>query len=405
MKVSIKKGIPAGKFVAPPSKSFSHRALICSALARGESVLEGIYPSKDVVATVDCLKVLGASFDRDGLPPSFLRVVGFDPVCARASAPLPCGESGSTLRFMTAVALLSREPAVLTGTKRLLARPLSEYAAICEKQKLPFVSKEESLFVKGPLSSGDYEISAQVSSQFASGLMMTLPLLEGNSRIVFNGKVTSRSYMKMTLEVMAKFGVSAKFTDDSEILIPGGQKYTPRRYAVEGDYSGASFFAAMNAVGGKIDISGLVPDSVQGDRIYEKYFPLLEKEGAELDISDCPDLAPVLMALAAAKNRVKLLGTGRLAAKESDRGAAMAEELKKFGVRCDIAEDEITVYGGRLIPPTVPLTAHGDHRIVMACAVLLTLTGGEIEGAENASKSFPDFFERLAALGIEVTKE
>ena len=398
MKIYIGKKAAAGNFTAPPSKSFCHRALICAALAEGASILYGMYPSDDALATAACLSALGADIRFDG-EKAYVR--GLDAMSAKATSTLPCGESGSTLRFLTAIALLSQNEVTLTGTTRLMQRPLAEYEKICLGQNLLYKKDKTSLTVCGRLSAGTYEISAEVSSQFASGLMMALPLLASDSRILLTGKVTSRSYLLITAEVMRAFGVDVT-VGERDIYIKGNSHYVPREYTVEGDCSGAAFFEAMNRLGSDIKITGLNPESVQGDRVYGKYFDKLCEGFATLDITDCPDLAPVLMALGAAKSGVTLTGTARLRAKESDRGAAMAEELSKFGIKTELHENTLTVHGGQLKAPSVPICSHKDHRIVMACAVLLMLTGGETDNAEDVKKSFPDFFERLSSLGAEV---
>lgn len=398
MRVYIGKKSAAGVFVAPPSKSFCHRALICAALGQGESLLHGVYRSNDIDATMACLAAMGADIDSVG---DAARVRGFDPLTACPTSPLPCGESGSTLRFLTAIALLSEQEVTLTGTGRLLQRPLDAYEKLCAAQGLLFQRQDGSLSVRGRLSPGSYPVDASVSSQFATGLMLALPLLPTDSEIILTGQVTSRPYLQITAEVMRQFGVTAEVGEQS-IRIPGGQRYLPTEYTVEGDHSGAAFFEAMNRLGSRITLTGLRRDSVQGDRVFGRYFDQICAGMPTLDIRDCPDLAPVLMALGAARNGVTLTGTARLRVKESDRGAAMAQELEKFGIRTEIGEDTLTVYGGRLLPPRAPICSHGDHRIVMACAVLLMTVGGEIQHAEDVRKSFPDFFEKLRALGAEV---
>ncbi len=398
MKVYIGKKTASGNFTAPPSKSFCHRALICAALAEGKSVLCGMYPSDDALATAACLSALGADIRFDG---DKAYVCGFDALGARAKGALPCGESGSTLRFLTAIALLSQNETVLTGSARLLQRPLSEYEKLSLSQNLLYKKDETSLTVRGRLSAGTYEISAGVSSQFASGLMMALPLLPSDSRIMLTGNIASRSYLLITAQVMRAFGADVT-VGEREIYIKGNFRYAPREYTIEGDCSGAAFFEAMNRLGSDIKITGLNHESVQGDRIYGEYFDRICAGFATLDITDCPDLAPVLMALGAAKSGVTLTGTARLRAKESDRGSAMAQELSKFGIKTELHENSLTIHGGGLKAPTVPICSHKDHRIVMACAVLLMLTGGEIDNAEDVKKSFPDFFERLSSLGAEV---
>jgi 3-phosphoshikimate 1-carboxyvinyltransferase len=205
------------------------------------------------------------------------------------------------------------------------------------------------------------------------------------------------------MEALAVFGVKAQWRGEYTIAIPGGQKYKPSDERVEGDYSNAAFLEAFGLFGGDVDVKGLNENSVQGDKAYLPHFKALCEGTPEINISDCPDLAPILMSVAAAKNGVHLTGTARLKIKESDRGAVMAQELAKFGVPVTVGEDDITVEGGYFRAPSEVLSGHNDHRVVMSMAVLSSLTGGEIEGAEAVRKSYPDFFEVIKKLGIEVT--
>ena len=213
----------------------------------------------------------------------------------------------------------------------------------------------------------------------------------------------SRSYINLTLEALSVFGIEVEWQDENTLFIKGGQSFKAAEAKVEGDYSNTAFFEALNVLGSEIKITGLEPESLQGDKIYEKYFPLLEKGEKSIDISDCPDLGPILFAVAAAKNGGTFTGTKRLKIKESDRAFAMAEELSKFGTRVTVNEDSVIIDASEFHAPSETLSGHNDHRIVMSCAVLATLTGGKIEGAEASRKSLPDFFERLKKLGFEVT--
>ncbi|MBO4830970.1 MAG: 3-phosphoshikimate 1-carboxyvinyltransferase [Oscillospiraceae bacterium] len=392
MTVTIYPSVPVGTVKAPPSKSMAHRLLICAGLAKGGSRVRGVAPSDDVLATIDCLRALGASVDIDG---ETALVRGADP---RRAVPgvLNCRESGSTLRFFTPLCALSGRETVLEGSGTLFRRPLEPYEDLFRERGLLFAKTERSLTVRGPLGPGTFELPGDVSSQFISGLLFTLPLLEGDSVIRLRPPVESRAYTDMTLSALGSFGVNASWNGDLELLVPGGQEYLPRDVSVEGDWSNAAFFLAMGA-----DVTGLDPDSLQGDKVCAEHFAVLDRGHAEIDISGCPDLGPVLMACAALKSGGTFTGTRRLALKESDRGAAMAEELGKFGVRVSVEENRITVSGGAKTP-SEPLSGHDDHRIVMALSVLCTRTGGTIEGAEAVSKSFPDFFERLKDLNVRM---
>lgn len=283
-----------------------------------------------------------------------------------------------------------------------MERPLNVYEDIAKEKGMVFVRKDGNVTVKGPLEPGNYRMAGNISSQFISGLLFALPLLEGDSKIEITSPVESRSYINMTIAALDAFGVDVCWQDENTLLIPGKQKYSAEEVYVEGDYSNAAFFEALNAFGGNVEIGNLNEDSIQGDRVYAGMFNRLMEEKAELDISDCPDLGPVLFAVSGAQKGGIFKGTERLKIKESDRAAVMSKELAKFGVEVIVLENEVVVNSKGLSKPETNLCGHNDHRIVMSMAVLSTITGGTIEGAEAVTKSFPDFFEKLQSLGIEV---
>ena len=399
MKAVIRPGTARGTVAAPPSKSVAHRLLICAGLTAGETVVSGIDPSEDILATTDCLQALGADITREGTE---VRVRGCDP-CSAPAAVLRCRESGSTLRFMIPLCLLSGKPMRLEGSPVLLSRPLSVYETLFREQGLCLERTESGLLVQGILSPGDYEIPGNVSSQFVTGLLFALPLLSGNSRIRLIPPVESRSYLDLTLQALRDAGVAVRLEDENTFLIPGGSVFRARNGAVEGDYSNAAFFAALNCLGGEVEVTGLREDSLQGDRVYADFLSRLRAGTPELDLSDCPDLAPVLFAAAALCHGAVFTGTRRLRFKESDRGAAMAEEMKKCGILLSLEENRVTVPAGKILPPRDLLSSHNDHRIAMALSLLCTRTGGVIDVAEAVRKSFPDYWDRLRSLGISVT--
>lgn len=401
MKIKIEKGIARGTVCAPPSKSMAHRLLICAGLSDGECVVHGISDSEDMLATMDCLRALGVQCEKDG---ETARVAGIDIRRAAAPKQLNCRESGSTLRFFIPIALMTGMETVLAGSRRLMERPLSVYEDLFLQRGIGFRKTEREIKICGNLQSGDFELDGNVSSQFVTGLLFALPLLDGDSRIVLRPPVESRSYIDMTLSALKLFGIEAEWQEENVLYIKGNQHYRAGEVFVEGDYSNAAFFAALNLLGGQVKIENLREDSLQGDRIYEELFEKLKRPGAEIDLSDCPDLGPVLFAAAAAKHGGKFTGTSRLKIKESNRGEAMAEELQKFGVTAEVLEKEVFISGQGLRKPEECLDGHNDHRIVMSEAVLLTQTGGIIDGAEAVAKSFPDFFQKLASLGIEVER-
>lgn len=398
MTVTIEKSKAQGRISAPPSKSMSHRSLLCAALA-GRGSVTNIDYSNDILATLDCLEALGTKAERKEASVSFCGLDIFSPA---EGAELDCRESGSTLRFMMPLCLLGGKKIILRGSERLFERPLTVYEDICRRQRIEFKKAKSSLTVCGRLQSGEYEVPGDISSQFITGLMYALPLLEGDSIIKVTGKFESASYIDLTLKSLNDFGVCVEKKADNAFIIPGGQKYSSRTVAVEGDYSNAAFLDAFNLLGGKVTVSGLDENSLQGDRVYKRMYNELAEGKKHFDLSDCPDLAPVMFALSAALGGAEFTGTRRLKIKESDRAAAMAEELLKFGVKTEIFENSVIIAASGIAAPKKALDGHNDHRIVMALSLLCSVTGGTVEGAEAVNKSFPDFFERIAGLGVKI---
>ena len=268
MQVTIHPSKCSGTIVAPPSKSMSHRLLICAGLSQGTSHIENIAFSDDVLATIRCLKTLGASVETSQ---NDVTVTGIGGHIA-ASDILSCGECGSTIRFFTALALLSDDPITLTGSPRLLQRPMTVYENICLEQNLLFDKNDNALTVCGKLSSGRYEIDSSISSQFISGLLFALPLLPQDSTIVLTGHIESRPYIDMTIDALAAFGVKAEWHSQNEITISGGQCYQAQNVTVEGDWSNAAFFLSL---GENVQLTGLRDDSLQGDKVCREYFAQL----------------------------------------------------------------------------------------------------------------------------------
>lgn len=395
MTVTIYPGRAAGTVPAPPSKSCAHRMLLCGALAEGESVIEGIAPSQDMLATVDCIRAMGGACRLEG-DTAYITGTGGH---IRPGGTYPCRESGSTLRFCIPPSLLSGGSAVFTGTPRLMERGVGIYETILAQKGISVSAAPDAVTFSGRLTPGDYTLRGDVSSQFVTGLLLALPLLPGGSTLRVLPPVESRPYIDITLDIMAAFGVRVEEREPNLFAIPGGQRYASRRAAVEGDWSNAAFLLAL---GDGVTVTGLRPDSLQGDRVCRDMLHRLESPGAVLDISACPDLGPILFAAAARSCGGVFTGTHRLRIKESDRIAAMAQELSKFGAQIREEEDRVTVLHRPLHPPREVLDGHNDHRIVMALAVLCASLGGTIRGAEAVSKSWPDFFPALEALGLRV---
>lgn len=384
-----------GEAIFPPSKSDSHRLLIAAALADGKSIISGISDCDDVLATIGSLRMLGANISIDA---SVATVKGVDIKKAHADGALYVNESGSTLRFLIPLTLLTDGEVRFEGQGRLFSRPLGIYEDIIKRNNGKFALENDGLTVSGKLPGGEYRIRGDVSSQFITGLLFALPLTEEDSRIIIEPPFESRPYVNMTIETLRKFGVKVYFEDENTISIPGGQRYIPCSQTVEGDWSGGAFLFALKLLHPDITVRGYNVDSLQGDRVCLDYFEKIKSGNAEIDISDCPDLGPILFAMAAYFGRAEFLGTKRLAIKESNRCAAMKDELEKFGATVEIFENSVIVKGGNLHSPSEMLYGHNDHRIVMSLAVLCTVLGGEIDGAEAVKKSYPDFFEVIHSL-------
>lgn len=396
MRIKIEKGKAVGSVLVPPSKSMAHRSLICGALS-SSSFIKGLAASVDITATTNCLKTLGANIDTED------RSTHIGGLCPEKIPPctIDCCESGSTLRFLIPICLLSENEITLKGSKRLLERPLSVYEEMCREKNLTFIQTPEYVKVKGPLRSGVYRIPGDISSQFISGLLFALPLCREDSRIEIIGNLESASYIELTLKSLDDFGIKT-LRENNSFIIKGSQEYKSRSLDVEGDWSNSAFLDALTLLGGDVSVSGLDENSLQGDRVYRKLFKLLKEGSPTIDLTDCPDLAPILFTVAAALGGAEFIGTRRLKIKESDRANAMAEELHKFGIDVTVKENSVTVHKGILKTPDVELCGHNDHRIVMSMAVLCTLTGGIINQAEAVRKSFPDFFEKIKSLGIGI---
>ena len=387
----------AGVVAAPPSKSMAHRYLIGGALSGERCVFTGVEYSQDILATIDCLRALGATVTTDGDsvtvdPRGFMTAVA--PV-------LECRESGSTLRFFIPLALCLGRPVTLRGSRRLLERPLEVYETLCRDNGFAFQKEEQSITLCGRLKSGHYRLRGDVSSQFITGLLLALVYLGGEASVTITPHFESRSYVELTLAALTSLGADVSFADDRTIAVKASRLHGFSG-AVEGDYSNAAFLDAFNCVGSQVTVENLNPYSGQGDRVYAAYFRRLQEGAPTLDISDCPDLGPVLFAVAALKNGATFTGTDRLKIKESDRGAAMHRELQKLGGGLLFGDNTITVPPRRLRYSGEPLQGHNDHRIGMALSVILAVLGGAIDGAEAVEKSYPRFFEDLKRLGAEV---
>ena len=397
MNVAITPSVAKGSVTPPPSKSYAHRLLVCAALSRGESIIENIGTNDDILATADCLRNMGADIKLDGTTAT-VKGIGLNKMADRIS--LFCNESGSTLRFLIPLSLVFSKKATFSGKGRLMERPQTVYEELFKTKGCSVEKSDGKMTVSGQLHSGLYEVAGDVSSQFITGLLFALPLLSGDSEIHLTTPLQSTPYIDITIDVLSRFGVEVKATDYG-YFIKGLQTYTAHNEVCEGDWSNAAFLDGFNLAGGSVELENMSLESKQGDMIYRDYFRQLNDGAPVLDITQCPDLGPVLIACAVLKNGARLIGTNRLKIKESDRGQAMAQELRKLGVNIEIGDDYIIIPKCEIKAPAENIYCHNDHRIAMSLAILCSVTGGILEGAKCINKSYPDFFEDIKKLGVE----
>ena len=401
MIAEIYKSKANGEIVARSSKSYMHRALIGGALSDGETVIENIAESEDIKATIECLKNFGATFQFSG---DTVRIQGVSPAKNKNTLSLFANESGSTLRFLIPVSLLYSDSVEFTGSKRLLERPQTVYEELFPRKNCFIKRSENCITVGGTLTGGVYECRGDISSQFLTGLLFTLPLLNEDSEIKLTTPLQSSPYIDLTLEILNEFSVNIERTDDRTFKIKGNQTFKATKLYCEGDWSNSAFLEAFNLIGGNVKVNGLNINSTQGDKIYREYFEELNQGTPVLDITDCPDLAPILMTMATLLNGAVLKGTSRLKIKESDRGEVMKNELSKFSADITVLEDEIIIKKADLKTPIENICGNNDHRIAMSLAVICSVFGGVIENAECVNKSYPLFFEDCEQLGIKIFK-
>ncbi len=414
-------GILSGAVMPPPSKSQAHRLLICAALATEPCTIVCSALNDDIVATMNCLNALGADIKySDG-------VFTVLPVKLQKGATLNCGESGSTLRFLLSVAAALGADATFVGAGKLPQRP---NGALCDALALHGIEFEKQtpdaelpLTCRGSLAAGNYRLPGNISSQYLTGLLFALPLLEQESTIEITDGLTSASYVDMTIDAVRRAGIT--ISNKGNIYeIKGRQQYhLPQRTVVEGDWSAAAFWLVAGVIGKHpITVQGINYDSLQGDRCIVDHlrkmgafieiadnrvvaFPS-QLFGTDLDCMDTPDLVPILaVAAAAASGSTEFYNVGRLRYKESDRLAAMQKTLAAFGIASSVGEDTFTVYGGTPVAKSA-VDSFGDHRIAMSAAILSTIADGEttILGAECVAKSYPSFYDHFLMLGGNVNR-
>lgn len=413
MDISITPAALTGTVQAIESKSDAHRLLICAALSNKPTKITIKNMSRDIAATMDCLRAMACEIKAAG------DTFTVNPLWRKtADTPfLDCGESGSTLRFLLPVAAAIYDKFKITGSGRLPERPLDSIIRAMQAKGCVFSGERLPFQVTGGLKSGSYELPGNVSSQFISGLLFALPLLKGGSEVVLTSPLESSAYVKMTVSTLAKFGIAITCEKD-RFVIPGGQSYiSPDSVQVEGDWSNAAFWLAAGAINGQVACAGLDLNSLQCDR---RIFDLLKQMGADtkfengtafvtrrelkaitLDVAQIPDLVPVVAAvMALAKGTSVIKNARRVRFKESDRLHTIARNLNAIGADVEEREDSLVIKGKEQLNGGL-VHGYNDHRIVMALAVVAGACREKlvIQGAEAIEKSYPDFFEDYNKLG------
>ena len=455
MKVKVTPSKVHGNVKIPASKSMAHRALICASLSDGTSIVSNVTNSKDIEATVGCMKALGAIikqidettyevtgtnlFKQEGNitcnaneSGSTLRFLIPLAACTNAKVkflgqgrllqrPMDVyeNESGSTLRFLIPLAACTNAKVKFLGQGRLLQRPMDVYENEFKKQNIEFNQSDKEIIVSGNLKAKDYVVQGDISSQFITGFMFVLPLLDQDSTLTITEPYESKSYVNLTIQMLAKFGIEIIETSSNSYLIKGNQHYKAQDVSVEGDFSQLAFFAVLGTLNNTLSCSNMDMSSKQGDKAILDCIPsftsdkdtitFTKKQPAPqtIDLSNCPDLGPILCVLASFTNgETNIVNAARLRMKESDRILAMETELKKWGVDITSTFDSIQIHGKEHYKSdrTVEIFGHNDHRIVMAMTVFGLCAGSEciIDDAQAITKSYPTFFEDIQSLGGKV---
>lgn len=411
--ITIRPSALSGSVQAPPSKSDVHRAIICAALSRGECVVHPVAFSEDILATIDCIKSLGADVRIDGNRVTINSARLFDV----ENALLDCRESGSTLRFFIPVAAAGGVSTTFTGKGRLPQRPLGVYTDLLPEHGVECATEGGLPFsIKGQLTSGGYDVPGDISSQFITGLLFALPLLESDSVIHITSPLQSKGYIDMTIAVQRHFGVIIESEGD-DYIIKGNQSYRASEYVTEGDWSQAAFFLVGGALTGDIRVTGIKKNSYQGDKeiveILKRFGANIEQSddavvckyaelnAIEIDASQIPDLVPILAVCAAfAKGRTKIYNAQRVRLKESDRLAAISDCLNRCGAKAEQTDDGLIIDGVESLDGGFA-EGYNDHRIVMSMAIaaLKSKSGITVSDRESITKSYSEFFDDYNSVG------
>lgn len=409
----IKADKLVGELSPPPSKSVLHRYIIANSLAKGISKIENISFSEDIIATIEAMKKLGAKIEQKD---NYLLIDGSDTFKnLNENIEIDCNESGSTLRFLFPLSIVEENKVLFKGRGKLFKRPMTPYFENFEKYKIKHSYIDENkILLEGQLKAGIYEIDGNISSQFITGLLFSLPLLDRESKIIINGKLESSNYIDISLDCLSKFGIKIINNSYQEFIIEGNQSYKVGNYRTEADYSQAAFFLVANAIGSKIKINDLSQNSLQGDKKIIDFISEIDKWSSKdtlvLDGSETPDIIPILSLKAAVSGKkIEIVNVERLRIKESDRLKATVEELSKLNFDLIEKKDSILINSREALKANknekiVSLSAHSDHRIAMMIAIAATCYDGEIllDNLDCVKKSYPNFWEVFLSLGGKI---
>ncbi len=421
MNVIIKPSKLTGDVIIPPSKSLSHRAIIAASLAKGKSTITNVLFSKDILATIDAMEACGAKITKYE---DSLEIYGIEKVIRNKSI-IDANESGSTIRFMIPIALTNNEPITFVGHNNLVNRPLDVFYEIFDNQNIEYKREDNKylpLYVNGGLKPGKYNIRGDISSQFITGLLYALPLLNGDSEIIITTNLESKGYIDLTLDILNMYGIEIINDNYERFIIKGNQSYKPCDYEIEGDYSQSAFFLVADMLGANINLLAMREDSYQGDKkIIDdiKSFggnvsfdnKILKAngmpKGCTIDFSQSPDLGPALTVLAALSDgHSSFINAKRLRIKECDRITCMADELNKIGCIVKENPDGMEIDGVKDINP-IEFDSHNDHRVAMALSMICLVSKKEFKilNAECVSKSYPNYWNVFESLGGIISYE
>ena len=426
MKIKIKPSILNGKIEIPPSKSYSHRAVIAAALAESgkKSKIDNLKFSVDITTTTDIMENWGAKIKRFE---SALEIIGNDGKVVPKDKYVQCNESGSTIRFLIPIGITDENELIFDGNGKLVDRPLDSYYRIFDKQGIFYKNENGKLplTVNGKLKAGNYEIDGNISSQFITGLLYALPLLDGDSKLTINKNLESKGYIDLTLEILKLAGIKIVNNNYKSFDIKGNQIYKPFDYTVEGDYSQVAFWIVAGIISAnkdnEIKCLHVNKNSLQGDReiieivtrmganlkIFDDYVLVRpsKTKGTVIDISQCPDIGPILTVLGAlSEGETRIINGERLRIKESDRITSIKTELNKLGANVAEEGDSLIIQGVEGFTGGVTVNAWNDHRIAMSLAIASTRCEKEIilEEAESVRKSYPHFWDDFVKMGGEI---